>query len=148
MDALLSLAGSADTVSDLIVAAGASRQRPIVRVERRLGAGHFGLWVKYADHDLIVVDRDQRSALVDHVALHELGHILLEHVPAEVNGARRDAADPPREMHEGSTGCVTPLSRRMAEQEREAERFAELVVRRWRRGRRSARHARTEEVFG
>ena len=112
-------------VAALCARIGQLRGRPIELVERPIPVpGPFGAWIRTSDTDYIVYQRETSRAHQDHIILHELGHILAEHVSAET------AAVPPLHPDIDPEHADQALLRTAYAdaQEREAETVATIIL--------------------
>ncbi|MFA4084765.1 hypothetical protein [Mycobacteroides salmoniphilum] len=148
--------GSVVAAVDQVLATATGRQGSVVDVthswahangrvvdieDAPLAAGVFGQWISFPDRELLqvghgVVGRDRTIA-------HELGHMVLGHrgLPIAEYAAEHVRAVPPElvaRMLQRSCGAddVAHSEERWPQDELAAERFAALLVRRLRAGRR------------
>ena len=100
----------------------------------RCGTGS-GLWIARREDDLIVYDHDAATRHAQHIVLHEIGHMLLEHDrPRLDDGRGADAREDA--LMSGLLGSIDPDTVRSVlcrsdyrtEIEQEAEAFADAAM--------------------
>ncbi|WP_238815461.1 hypothetical protein [Nocardia brasiliensis] len=123
-------------LSAYLAAVAAHRGRSITlhtaprAVLHEIGCGAGGLWVARTHDDIIVYDDEAIERNVDHLVLHQVGHMLLEH------GERQDRPDPLPPSLAVLLPTMSPRSIEHAlgrgdfgeEREREAEVFADMTM--------------------
>jgi hypothetical protein len=107
-------------ISAFAEAIAASRGRPVLlRAMDMPSCGPSGLLVSTREVDYILYERDTAALHRYHIILHEMGHLICGHVTAQELLPTLDASVVRRVL--GRTTYEDP-------QEREAERFAMLVL--------------------
>jgi hypothetical protein len=104
---------------------GEYRGRPIQLLAHPIEMpGPFGAWIRTSDTDYIVYQQETSRSHQDHIILHELGHILAEHVSAETAAVPPLHPDIDPELAEHAL-----LRTAYADaQEREAETVATIIL--------------------
>jgi len=116
------------SVSRLVAAVGADRERPIDITTAELPAGVSGQWRQYADRDEFLIQEGLPTA--ERTLAHELGHLVLGHEGTPITELARDQTvmasdDLISYMLNQRTGCLGPAGE---EAEQEAEDFAALLL--------------------
>ncbi len=113
----------------LCEAVGTYRDRPILLHAIVNHPGTCGLWVPAAKADYIFYERDTSPLHQAHIVLHELSHLLCGHRSGALSQGelgRLLLPDLPGNLVQG----VLPRSAYLAEEEREAELLASLILER------------------
>ncbi|MGW4771535.1 hypothetical protein ACWEO2_26240 [Nocardia sp. NPDC004278] len=90
-----------------------------------------GLWIARRDDDIIVYDRATSRWHAQHIILHEIGHMLLEHDQQPVTETAVPASTVQMLLPSVSPEAVRLVLGRNAydsDRERDAERFADLTM--------------------
>ena len=109
------------------------RGRPILLRSIASRAGPWGLWVATASSDVIFFEADTSPLHQQHIILHELSHMLCDHTPLPVT----DPATLQMLLPDLGPETIRHVLSRVAysaEEEREAEILASLVLQRVARG--------------
>jgi len=106
---------------------GCRRQRPLALITVAMGGKPFALWVGLRTMDIIFYEQNTPSWHQEHLILHEIGHMLLEHRTVAPPAWLRSASAPTTHAAEESMGVWLDHT---AEEEREADEFADWACRR------------------
>jgi hypothetical protein len=139
------------SLSRLVSAVAADRDRPIELKMAELPSGVCGQWRQYVDRDVFLIQEGLPAG--DRTLAHELGHLVLGHEGISVVEAARDSmefasSDLIGYMLNQRTGCMGPAGE---DAEQEAEDFAALLIYRLGRlpsDRSSIVQVRLGEAFG
>lgn len=135
LDSMLHLAEIRD-IRTLCTAVGILRGRPIRIEALPLKPPQSGLWIAGAQRDYIFYARDASPLHCEHIVLHELAHLLRNHLPRldEEADSLRLSWFPMVDIEAIREALDTALSRSGYDvvQEREAELLATLLEQRWR----------------
>lgn len=139
------------SLSRLVNAVAADRDRPIELKMAELPSGVCGQWRQYVDRDVFLIQEGLPAG--DRTLAHELGHLVLGHEGISVVEAARDSmefasSDLIGYMLNQRTGCMGPAGE---DAEQEAEDFAALLIYRLGRlpsDRSSIVQVRLGEAFG
>ena len=106
-------------------------------------SGVLGLWVATEKSDMIFYEAATTPPHQEHIILHELGHVLCDHHPAELSANELTRVLMPN-LDPAMVHRILGRTSYVAEQEQEAELFASLITRRAQRSAAPGHH--TSEV--
>ena len=113
-------------VHELCRRVAARRGRPMLLVPVAGLTGVCGLWIATGATDLICYERDTTRPHQDHIILHELSHVLCDHLPVDLADSTHAQALFP-DLDPAMVRAVLGRAGYSSEQEREAETLASVI---------------------
>jgi hypothetical protein len=113
-------------------AVSARRGRPLLIEEVQgvngVGGELCGLWVELDTADCVFIEASTSPLHRDHIALHEISHILLGHTSVNEEGSRPDLSHLFAELPSETVRSVLGRANFTSPQEREAEQLANRIA--------------------
>lgn len=114
-------------IHELAKRLGCRRGRPLVLIAVAMGGKPFALWVGLRTMDIVFYEKNTPLWHQEHLILHEIGHMLLEHRAVAPPAWLRAVSAPVTHAAEELMGGWLDHT---AEEEREADDFADRACRR------------------